>query len=49
MGSTYAYVVYESVSAQYYATKDKNGNKCSYPVEYFAAYDIANLYKQLES
>lgn len=45
MGSTYAYIIYESVSAQYYDTKDGNGNKCSYPVKYFAAYNIANLYK----
>lgn len=45
MGSTYAYIVYESVSAQYYDTKDSKGNKCSYPVKYFAAYNIANLYK----
>ncbi|WP_315673899.1 hypothetical protein [Clostridium sp. 19966] len=36
MGSTYAYVVYESVASEYYST-------CSYPVKYFGAYNISNF------
>lgn len=36
MGSTYAYIVYESVATEYYST-------CSSPVRYFAAYNISNF------
>lgn len=36
MGTTYAYVVYESVSPVYYDT-------CTSPVRYFAAYDITKF------
>ncbi len=36
MGSTYAYVVYESVASEYY-------DSCSNPVRYFAAYNISNF------
>lgn len=36
MGSTYAYVVYESVASEYYST-------CSHPVKYFAAYNISKF------
>ncbi|WP_010250387.1 hypothetical protein [Acetivibrio cellulolyticus] len=36
MGSTYAYVVYESVAPKYYDT-------CSYPVKYFASYVISKF------
>lgn len=36
MGSTYAYIVYESVASEYYDT-------CSYPVKYFAAYKISDF------
>lgn len=36
MGSTYAYIVYESVAPKYYST-------CSYPVKYFARYKITDF------
>jgi hypothetical protein len=36
LGTTYAYIVYESVSPVYYDT-------CTYPVRYFAAYNISNF------
>jgi hypothetical protein len=36
MGTTYAYVVYESVATEYYST-------CSYPVRYFASYKITDF------
>ncbi|AEY64855.1 hypothetical protein [Clostridium sp. BNL1100] len=43
MGTTYAYIVYESVSPVYYNQPDDNGNYCTYPVRYFAAYNISNF------
>lgn len=36
MGSTYAYIVYESVATKYYDT-------CSYAVDYFASYKISDF------
>ncbi len=42
MGTTYAYIVYESVSPKYCENLDGKGY-CTYPVRYFAAYNISNF------
>jgi hypothetical protein len=43
LGTTYAYIVYESVSDKYYNRPDTNNKYCTYPVRYFAAYNISNF------
>lgn len=45
LDSIYLYVLYESVSAEYYNKPDANGKKCTYPVRYFAAYKLSKFGK----